>query len=67
MGPEVLLSAMHLENENYVDTLGICTDCVVINQCDREKEEKIDHATPSGNIGITYTMTSSTLKAMELS
>lgn len=36
MGPEVLLSAMHLDNEDYIDTLNIHSDCVVINQCDRE-------------------------------
>ena len=36
MSPEVLLSAMHLENEDYIDTLNIHTDCVVVNQCDED-------------------------------
>jgi glycosyltransferase involved in cell wall biosynthesis len=31
----VLLSAMHLDNYKYIDTLNITTDCVVINQCDK--------------------------------
>jgi len=35
---QVLLSAMHLENENYIDSLNIVTDAVVINQCDREEK-----------------------------
>ena len=33
---QVLLSAMHLAGEEYIDTLNITTDAVVINQCDRE-------------------------------
>ena len=33
---QVLLSAMHLAGEDYIDTLNITTDAVVINQCDRE-------------------------------
>ena len=57
MSPEVLLSAMYLEDERYVDTLNIRTDCVVINQCDREREAGISHETPSGNIDITYVET----------
>ena len=54
MGPEVLLSAMYLENEDYIDTLGIHTDCVVVNQCDRQLEKKVRHATPSGDVDVTY-------------
>ena len=57
MGPEVLLSAMYLKDERYVDTLNIKTDCVVINQCDRESETVIEHETASGNINITYVET----------
>ena len=41
MGPEVLLSAMYLDDENYIDTLNIHTDCVVVNQCDREASRSI--------------------------
>ncbi len=54
MGPEVLLSAMYLENEDYIDTLGIHTDCVVINQCDRMLEKKVRHATTAGDVDVTY-------------
>lgn len=54
MSPEVLLSAMYLDNEDYIDTLGIHTDCVVINQCDRQSEKTVSHAVPSGNISVTY-------------
>lgn len=38
---EVLLSAMHLKDHTYINTLNIKTDCVVINQCDEEKREDI--------------------------
>ena len=54
MGPEVLLSAMFLENEDYIDTLNIRTDCVVVNQCDRELSKKVSHKTPAGDINVTY-------------
>ncbi len=54
MYPEVLLSAMHLEDENYIDTLGIHTDCVIINQCDREDRRQIKHDTPEGCVNVTY-------------
>lgn len=45
---QVLLSAMHLENENYIDTLNITTDAVVINQCDRECEKTVNHEAVNG-------------------
>ena len=35
---QVLLSAMFLLDEGYIDSLGITGDAVVINQCDRETE-----------------------------
>ena len=57
MGPEVLLSAMHLEDENYIDTLNIHTDCVVINQCDRTCERKTVRETDRGSFNITYVET----------
>jgi len=41
MSIEVLLSAMHLEDEKYIDTLNITSDCLVINQCDRETEKNL--------------------------
>lgn len=54
MKPEVLLAAMHLDDENYIDTLGIHTDCVVINQCDRESSKKVSHDTKAGAVNVTY-------------
>ncbi len=45
---------MYLENEDYIDSLGIHTDCVVINQCDRQERRTVDHATPKGDIKVTY-------------
>ena len=54
MSPEVLLSAMYLDNEDYIDTLNIHTDCVVINQCDKDSFRKVSHTTPSGDVGVTY-------------
>ncbi len=57
MYPEVLLSAMHLENENYIDSLNIHTDCVVINQCDRECVRKTAHDTDRGCVNVTYVET----------
>ena len=33
---QVLLSAMYLDSEDYIDTLNITSDAVVINQCNRE-------------------------------
>ena len=45
---------MYLENEDYIDSLNIHTDCVVINQCDRTSEKKVSHAASAGDIGVTY-------------
>ena len=41
MGLQVLLSAMFLEDEGYIDSLNITTDAVVINQCDKESESRV--------------------------
>ena len=57
MIPEVLLSAMYLEDEKYVDTLNIHTDCVVINQCDRQCSRQVTHTTAKGPVRITYVET----------
>ena len=48
---------MHLENEDYIDSLNIHTDCVVINQCDRECEKTVSHPTDAGNVTVTYVET----------
>ena len=45
---QVLLSAMHLENENYIDTLNVVTDAVIINQCDRESVRETKRETVNG-------------------
>ena len=57
MGPEVLLSAMFLENEDYIDTLGIHSDCVVINQCDRVDERRIHREKDGKKSDVLYVET----------
>ena len=54
MSPEVLLSAMYLEDESFIDTLNIHTDCVVINQCDRQCDRKTVRPAKNGDILVTY-------------
>lgn len=52
---QVLLSAMFLQDENYIDSLNICSDCVVINQCDASSSRKIIHRGIDGqNHNVTY-------------
>lgn len=54
----VLLSAMHLADENYIDTLNITTDAVVINQCDRQSAKNIRHVCPGKQeIDVRYVET----------
>lgn len=50
MGLQILLSAMFLKDENYIDTLNIKSDCVIINQCDTETKRVADHTCPDGRI-----------------
>lgn len=57
MGPEVLLSAMHLADETYTDSLNIHTDCVVINQCDNCCERMLAKKSPEGSSKIIYVET----------
>ena len=57
MNPEVLLSAMYLDDESYIDTLNIHTDCVVINQCDRLCERDSSRGTGDGAMKVSYTET----------
>ena len=49
MNLQVLLSAMYLNDEGYIDTLNITTDAVVINQCDREEYRDTVRAKADGN------------------
>lgn len=48
---------MYLEDENYIDSLNIHTDCVVINQCDRNAHRTTLHATSRGSVNVTYVET----------
>lgn len=51
----VLLSAMFLSDENYIDSLNITSDCVVVNQCDRECKHSLEHECIDGSkIAVTY-------------
>lgn len=45
---QVLLSAMNLENENYIDGLNITGDAVVVNQCNQNSCQEIDRISKSG-------------------
>ena len=58
MGLQVLLSAMFLKDENYIDTLNISTDSVVINQCGNEAERTVKRQNSDGSKQvITYVET----------
>lgn len=50
---EVLLSAMYLKDWEYINSLNITSDTVIINQCDRVENKCIDN----GNQKITYCCT----------
>lgn len=39
---EVLLSAMHLEDYHYIESLNITGNCVVVNQCDRNSRQVVE-------------------------
>ncbi|MBR4169492.1 MAG: glycosyltransferase [Lachnospiraceae bacterium] len=39
---QVLLSAMHLADESYLDSLHVTSDAVVINQCDRTARRDVE-------------------------
>lgn len=45
---QVLLSAMFLKDESYIDSLNITTDAVVINQCDNDTERTVKRKRPDG-------------------
>lgn len=46
---QVLLSAMNLEDEKYIDNLKITGDTVVINQCNHEDSQTINRTNIEGN------------------
>ncbi len=55
MSFEVLLSAMFLEDESYIDTLHVASDAVIINQCDRESSRELTRTDVEGNSRhVTY-------------
>ena len=45
---QVLLSAMFLDNEQYIDSLNITSDAVVINQCDTKSQADIERTNIAG-------------------
>lgn len=47
---EVLLSAMHLDSYHYIDSLNITGNCVIINQCNKNKQKTLKEETRQ----ITY-------------
>ncbi len=52
---QVLLSAMFLDDASYADTLHISSDAVIVNQCDRTNETKLERVSLSGGTQkITY-------------
>ena len=51
---QVLLSAMNLADESYLDTLNVKSDAVVVNQCDRTSRKDIDHETFGKITKVTY-------------
>lgn len=46
---QVLLSAMHLADETYLDTLNVNSNAVIVNQCDRTSRKEVTR-TVSGKI-----------------
>lgn len=40
---QVLLSTMHRRNHDYLKTMNICSDAIVINQCDKFAYKQITH------------------------
>lgn len=50
MSLQVLLSALKLEDENYIDSLGITGNCVVVNQCDSECRRVITRKNIKGDV-----------------
>ncbi len=51
---QVLLSAMHLQDESYLDTLHVVSDAVVVNQCDRTARRDIKRSVPGGMQQVCY-------------
>ena len=50
MNLQILLSAMFLKDENYIDTLNIKSDTVIVNQCDTEVQRVSEHTCSDGTI-----------------
>lgn len=51
---QVLLSAMHLADESYLDTLHVVSDAVVINQCDRTSRKDISRSMAGRTQHVRY-------------
>lgn len=51
---QVLLSAMGLTDETYLDTLNVKSDAVIINQCDRDSKRIVERELDGRNTHVTY-------------
>lgn len=51
---QVLLSAMHLEDETYLDTLNVKSNAVIINQCDRTLRKEVKRQTDGKITQVTF-------------
>lgn len=51
---QVLLSAMHLADESYLDTLHVVSDAVVINQCDRTVRRDVSRSVAGRTQHVRY-------------
>lgn len=51
---QVLLSAMGLSDESYLDTLNVKSDAVIINQCDRTSRKEAERIVDDKITHVTY-------------
>ena len=51
---QVLLSAMGLADESYLDTLNVKSDAVIINQCDRDSKKTVERNIDGKITHVTY-------------
>lgn len=55
---QVLLSILNMDDENYIDTLNLTSDAVVINQCDTDSERVCERRSVNGsNQTVKYVCT----------
>lgn len=51
---QILLSAMHLKDESYLDTLNVKSNAVIINQCDRTSRKEVEREIDGKTTKVTY-------------